>query len=64
MCSFLVCKSECLNDREWDLEDELVVVPHTWYLLAQSLKTCLKRVGHGGYEWVEKEMCQFVEDMS
>ncbi len=27
-------------------------------------KTCLKRVWHGGYEWEEKEMCRFAEDMS
>ncbi len=27
-------------------------------------KTCLKTVGHGGYEWVEKEMCRFAEDIS
>ncbi len=29
-----------------------------------TFKTCLKRVGHGGYEWVEKEMFRFAEDMS
>ncbi len=29
-----------------------------------TIKTCLKRVGHFGYEWVEKEMCRFAEDMS
>ncbi len=27
-------------------------------------KTCLKTVGYCGYEWVEKEMCRFAEDMS
>ncbi len=27
-------------------------------------KTCLKTVGHCGYEWVEKEMGWFAEDMS
>ncbi len=29
-----------------------------------TIKTCLKRVGHCGFEWVEKEMCRFAEDMS
>ncbi len=29
-----------------------------------TIKTCLKRVGYCGYEWVEKEMCRFAEDMS
>ncbi len=29
-----------------------------------TIKICLKRVGHGGYEWEEKKMCQFAEDMS
>ncbi len=29
-----------------------------------TTKNCLKRVGHGGYEWLEKEMCRFAEDMS
>ncbi len=67
MCSFLVWKKACLNYREFDLEGDLVGVPHTWYLSVQSfirLKTCLKRVWHCGYEWVEKEMCRFAEDMS
>ncbi len=30
----------------------------------KTIKTCLKRVWHCGYEWVEKEMCRFAEDMS
>ncbi len=68
MCSFLVWKNACLNYREFDLEGDLVGVPQTWYLSTQSfitpLKNCLKRVGHCGYEWVEKEMCRFAEDMS
>ncbi len=61
MCSFLVWKNACLNYRDIDLETDLVGVPHAWYL---SIKICLKRVGHGGYEWVEKEMWRFAEDMS
>ncbi len=30
--------------REFDLEDDLVRVPHTWYLLDQSVITLLKLV--------------------
>ncbi len=44
MCSFLVCKNACLNYREFDLEGDLVGVPHTWYLSAQSLITLLRLV--------------------
>ncbi len=29
-----------------------------------TIKTCLKRVWHCGYEWVKNEMCRFAEDMS
>ncbi len=29
-----------------------------------TIYICLKRVGHDGYEWVEKEMCRFAEGMS
>ncbi len=29
-----------------------------------TFKTCLRRVWHCGYEWVEKEMCRFAVDMS
>ncbi len=68
MCSFLVWKNACLNYREFDLEGALVGVPHTWYLTIQPFitlkKTCLKREEHGSYEWVEKEMGRFAEDMS
>ncbi len=44
MCSFLVWKNACLNYREFDLEGDLVGVPHTWYLSAQSFITLLKLV--------------------
>ncbi len=44
MCSFLVWKNACLNYREFDLEGDLVGVPHTWYLSAQSFITLLKFV--------------------
>ncbi len=44
MCSILVCKNACLNYREFDLEDDLVGVPHTWNLSAQSFIRLLKLV--------------------
>ncbi len=42
MCSFLVRKYACFNYREFDLEGDLVGVPHTWYSLGQSFVTRLK----------------------
>ncbi len=47
---FSVKKNACLNYREFDLEGDLVGVPHTWYLLAQSFITLLKIV------WREQDM--------
>ncbi len=47
MCSFLVWKNACLNYREFDLEGDLVGVPHTWYLSAQSFIRLLKLVWRG-----------------
>ncbi len=44
MCSFFVCKNTCLNYREFDLEGDLVGVPHTWYLSAQPFITLLKLI--------------------
>ncbi len=44
MCSFLVRKNVRLNYRDLDLEGDLVGVPHTWYLSAQSFITLLKFV--------------------
>ncbi len=44
MCSFLVWKNACLNYRELDLEGDLVGVPHTWNLSAQSFITLIKLV--------------------
>ncbi len=44
MCSFLVLQNAYLNYRELDLEDDLVGVPHTWYISAQSFITLLKLV--------------------
>ncbi len=37
-------KNACLNYREFDLEGDLVGVPHTWYLSALSFITLLKLV--------------------
>ncbi len=50
MCSFLVWKNACLNYRKFDLEGDLVGVPHTWYLSAQSFIRPLKLV------WREKDI--------
>ncbi len=44
MCSFLVWKNACVNYHEFDLEGDLVGVPHTWYLSAQSYIRLLKLV--------------------
>ncbi len=44
MCSFLVWKNACFNYREFNLEGDLVGVPHTWYLSAQSFIRLLKLV--------------------
>ncbi len=43
----LVWKNACLNNREFDLEGDQA--------FHYTTKTCLKTVGHCGYEWVEKE---------
>ncbi len=67
MCSFLVWKNACLYYREFDLEGDLVGVPHIYRPSLSSIftiKTYLNRVGHCGYEWMEKEMGRFAEDMS
>ncbi len=67
MCSFLVWKNASLNYRKFDLEGNLVGVPYMVYIgpvFHNTNKTCLKTVGHCGYEWVEKEMGRFAEDMS
>ncbi len=37
-------KNACLNYREFDLEGDLVGVPHAWYLSAQSFIILLKLV--------------------
>ncbi len=61
-------KNKCLNYRKFDLEGDLVGYPiHNTFIgpvLHDTIKTCLKRVGQGSYERVEKEMCRFAEDMS
>ncbi len=44
MLLFSVKKNACLNYREFDLEGDLVGVPHTWYLSAQSFIRLLKLV--------------------
>ncbi len=44
MFLFSVKKNACLNYREFDLEGDLVGVPHTWYLSTQSFITLIKLV--------------------
>ncbi len=67
MCSFLVLKKACLNYREFDLEVDLIGY-HYMVIIGpvfhNTIKTCLKKVGHGDYEWEEKELCRLTEDMS
>ncbi len=60
-------KNVCFNYREFDLENDLVGMPHTWYLLGQSFMQGWNFVGESLARWVrknEKEMCRFAEDMS
>ncbi len=67
MSSFLVWKTACFNYREFDLEDDLVGVPHTCDLSGQSFKRQFKLVW-GELDMVainnwKKEMCRFAEGM-
>ncbi len=55
MCSFLVWKNACLNYREFDLEGDLVGVPHTWCLSAQYFIRLLKLV------WIEYDIVAMSE---
>ncbi len=68
MCSFLVWKKARLDYREFEIQGDLVgATPYMVFIgsvFHDTIKTCLKRVGHCGFEWVEKEMCRFAEDMS
>ncbi len=41
---YVSVKNACLNYRAFDLEGDLVGVPHTWYLSAQSFIRLLKLV--------------------
>ncbi len=58
MRSFLVWKNACLN---YGGTSYMVFIGPVFH---KTTKTCLKSVGHGGHEWVEKEMCRFADDMS
>ncbi len=53
-------KNACVNYREFNLEVDLVGVTHT----RNTIKICLKRIGHGAYKLEEKEVCWFAEGMS
>ncbi len=41
---YWIVKSTCFNYRDFDLEDDLVGVSHTWYLSGQSIIALLKLV--------------------
>ncbi len=57
-CVFLFSvKNACLNYRQLDLEVDLVGVPHTWYLWAQSFITLLKLIW-GEYDIVALNECK------
>ncbi len=52
-------QNACLNYREFSLEGDLVGVPHTWHLTAQSFLTLFKLVRRQYYiaainEWKKK----------
>ncbi len=42
ICVPFKCEKTRLNYRKFDLEGDLVEVPHAWYLLVQSFITLLK----------------------
>ncbi len=44
ICVPFECKKTRVNYREFDLEGDLVGVPHTWYLSAQSVIILLQLV--------------------
>ncbi len=68
MCSFLVRKKHLFELSHvwpwrwacWGTQYVVFMGP----VFHNTSKTCLKRVGHCGPEWVEKEMCRFAEDMT
>ncbi len=64
MCSFLVWKYAYLNFREFDLEGGTPYMVFIGQAFHYTNKTCLKTVGHCGYEWVKKEVGRYAEDMS
>ncbi len=64
MCSFLVWKKRVFElSRVWPWRLPCGDTPFM-VLIGPVFKACLKRVGNGGYGWVEKEMYWFAEDMS
>ncbi len=68
MCSFLVWKKRVFElSRVWPWRWPRGGTPYMVLIdpvFHNTTKACLKREGHGGYEWVEEEMCRFAEDMS
>ncbi len=68
MCSFLVWKKRVFElSRVWPWRWPCGGTPYMVFIgpvYHYTIRTYLKRVGHCGYEWAEKEMGRFVEDMS
>ncbi len=68
MRSFLVWKKRVFElSRVWPWRWPRGGTPYMVFIVAvlhNTIKACLKRVGYGGYEWVENEMCLFAVDMS
>ncbi len=67
MCSFLVWKKRVFEfSQGWPWRWPCGGTPYMVFIgpiVHNTTKTCLMKVGHGGYEWVEKEMYRFAEDM-
>ncbi len=68
MCSFLVWKKRVFElSRVWPWRWPRGGTPDMVFIgpvFHNTIKNCLKRIGNGRYEWEEKEMCPFAEDMS
>ncbi len=54
MCSFLVWKNACLNYREFDLEGDLVGVPHAYYLSADIIQATVSKKNISTYRGLAK----------
>ncbi len=68
MCSFLVWKKRVFElSRVWPWRWSRGGTPYMEFIgpvFHYTIQAYLKRVRHCGYEWMEKEVCRFAEDMS